>query len=851
MMKLLSYHIENYGKIHNQDGDFSDAITCICEKNGFGKSTLASFIKAMFYGLDSYTVASKGFNDRQHFYPFEGGKFGGNLTFESDGKIYRIERFFDKKSGRGDECKVYLGGAPFDGFGEEIGKTLFGLDEESFLRTVFITANEIEVSSTHSINEKLNQAVEGVGEDDGFERAIDALDKAKKSLKAARGNNDKISEKKREIGEWNAQIKNLRDMSDGLATEYVERERLHAEIGEVEKELKDAGERNLTLQKWDTYDAMQSEKARKEWTFKGLKEKYPSGLPNEKERAELQEALQKSQLLHGSLQAVVFSLEKEKTLQALEGKFENGIPMDEVIAENQEKIQQISALQRERERLVDYTPSEREKTLKKKFSFGIPQEDEWKEKRALVEEYKKKDGEWKALSTSLLQEKTEAARSRANAKPYFFLLATVLLGVGLGVLFVLQALGITLMILGGVCFAIGTVMLAVNKPLPPSNVSLEGATLQAELKLLEEKLRAFTVPYGYYSEAGVLYDVSVLEEDVKAHQAFLRAETERTAELESLTKTANALESEVARFLQSYGEDTVALQLALNRLSASLASYRALKTEKQGIERRLQELSESLKTEQSRILNLIEKYKLDISVGTMDGLKGLEVDAKAAFDLAHEIEVLNQNLIEYKERNRLTERPDEQGADTESLHARLFELRKKLANCDKRIAETERFVEKLPDAENALLLAEEKLKEYKEKYDLLADTIEALKGAEQSLKDKYVAPIKERFSVYANVLEQVLDEKISMDKDFRIVFERGGEARSDKHLSAGERSLCALCLRLALIDNMYETQRPFIVMDDPFVHLDETHMERTKALMNKLAKDRQIIYFCCHESRKI
>ena len=129
--------------------------------------------------------------------------------------------------------------------------------------------------------------------------------------------------------------------------------------------------------------------------------------------------------------------------------------------------------------------------------------------------------------------------------------------------------------------------------------------------------------------------------------------------------------------------------------------------------------------------------------------------------------------------------------------------------------------------------------------------MDALKAAEQSLKDKYIAPIKERFSAYAAVLEKVLDEKIRMDQDFRIVFERGGESRSDKHLSAGERSLCALCLRLALIDNMYEAEQPFIVMDDPFVHLDEGHMARTKTLVSELAKGKQIVYFCCHESRRI
>ena len=54
-MKLISYHIENYGKIQNQDGQFGEGVTEFCEKNGYGKTTLASFIRAMFYGLPSYT----------------------------------------------------------------------------------------------------------------------------------------------------------------------------------------------------------------------------------------------------------------------------------------------------------------------------------------------------------------------------------------------------------------------------------------------------------------------------------------------------------------------------------------------------------------------------------------------------------------------------------------------------------------------------------------------------------------------------------------------------------------------------------------------------------------------------
>ena len=50
---------------------------------------------------------------------------------------------------------------------------------------------------------------------------------------------------------------------------------------------------------------------------------------------------------------------------------------------------------------------------------------------------------------------------------------------------------------------------------------------------------------------------------------------------------------------------------------------------------------------------------------------------------------------------------------------------------------------------------------------------------------------------------------------------------------------------------MYKDEKPFIIMDDPFVHLDGEHMKRAAELINQLARDRQIIYLCCHESRKI
>ena len=47
-MKIKKCYIENFGKLHEFKYEFSDGLNIINEMNGWGKSTLATFIKVMF-----------------------------------------------------------------------------------------------------------------------------------------------------------------------------------------------------------------------------------------------------------------------------------------------------------------------------------------------------------------------------------------------------------------------------------------------------------------------------------------------------------------------------------------------------------------------------------------------------------------------------------------------------------------------------------------------------------------------------------------------------------------------------------------------------------------------------------
>lgn len=111
--------------------------------------------------------------------------------------------------------------------------------------------------------------------------------------------------------------------------------------------------------------------------------------------------------------------------------------------------------------------------------------------------------------------------------------------------------------------------------------------------------------------------------------------------------------------------------------------------------------------------------------------------------------------------------------------------------------------------------------------------------------------MRDKFIDYSELLEKTLGEKITMNRDFEISFERSGKERSEKHLSTGQRTICAFCFRLALIWNMYEGEKPFLILDDPFVSLDGQHLEKVKTLLKELSKKMQIVYFSCHESRAV
>lgn len=231
-MKLVSCRIENFGAISKAEFDFREGLTCFSNRNGAGKTTLAAFIKAMFYGLPASRANGKKFDDRKRYYPFNGGRFGGTLVFEAGGETYRVERFFGKTGTSGDELTVYKGGKRLKDLSAGLGESVFGLDCDSFGRTVFMTAEEPQGTAGEDILNKLTGEVRA--DDAGYERALKALDSRKRKLKAGRGSGGLIDRKISERERLREEIKRLENMRSSAERKYAERAGLERRAEELE-----------------------------------------------------------------------------------------------------------------------------------------------------------------------------------------------------------------------------------------------------------------------------------------------------------------------------------------------------------------------------------------------------------------------------------------------------------------------------------------------------------------------------------------------------------------------------------------------------------------------------------------
>ncbi len=151
-MKLVSCFIKNFGTLHAETLDFNQKLHVLHAENGWGKSTLAAFIKVMLYGFSGEERRLCG-REREYFLPWNGASCSGSLTFTYNGKTYTVFRSFGRKK---TEDTFLLHdtdtGLPSTVFGKNLGEEIFALDQYSFAKTILCEQTALQKDSLFTDN---------------------------------------------------------------------------------------------------------------------------------------------------------------------------------------------------------------------------------------------------------------------------------------------------------------------------------------------------------------------------------------------------------------------------------------------------------------------------------------------------------------------------------------------------------------------------------------------------------------------------------------------------------------------------------------------------------------------------
>lgn len=207
--------------------------------------------------------------------------------------------------------------------------------------------------------------------------------------------------------------------------------------------------------------------------------------------------------------------------------------------------------------------------------------------------------------------------------------------------------------------------------------------------------------------------------------------------------------------------------------------------------------------------------------------------------------LLEEKQKEWEEGPSLEESRRKLEAFRKEEEERREEIRKKRAEREAKV----RDLEFLEEQERLLEQKKEEREALEKRYNLLQKTKAYLEMAKERFALQYKEPILEAFQKY---FQSICTEPLQfqMSEDLELSFVDRGLSREQGYLSEGLQDLCRFCQKLAIFDAMFREEKAFLLLDDPFSHLDEKNGARARALLEELAKSRQIFYFTCSEERK-
>ena len=801
-MRFLECYVENFGKLQGFRYTFDAGLNTILADNGFGKSTLAAFLKCMLYGMEDTKRQDLAENDRKHYMPWQSGRCGGYLAIEHEGRRYKIERSFAAKASEDTFALYNLDtGRLSDDYTTLLGEEMLGIDRDGFERTLFLSERRLSGKNDNkTVSARLSELVGCDGDIGGVDAAMKKLDEKRKYYKKTGGRGH--------IDELAANISVYAQNISALERAREDSRRLETMLTEQKAEILTLEDRLAKL---------------------------------EAERESLRMKKSKQALIEQYYDKQTKLVEDKKRLDKLRAKFGEEVPTADEVEAATYKLREARRLKAFAEQSVDDGEfAALDARFGGKCDLGeIEMAAASAERLVACREELNSIGNISAGGSKCFSKRvptrTELIEIKKNNAKIPAICGIIAIIAAIPLLFVALYVGIIAMVIGAASLAAAIVISAAyskkleeflaglsDEPLPEKSerhayldmliakldeeetkrTAAQSAQrrvddLIAEIAERERALRELLSRIGASAANPVAEIASVRAEYIKYYQMSLSI-TKNVEERANAKKQSDELYLEVSEFLGRFEELG---ETPFETLKDMLVEYTFL--------------TSSVAEREAECAALRQRYGIEENAESYSPERMIEVEAK-----------IRECEGDLQARRREYTAAELRLASEAESYERVYEFRERMAD----------LAEQKAIAENEL--------------DTVLGAKKFISAAMENMTTKYLGRTREGFAKYREMIEGSGEREFLLDTSFALSVTDGGATHPEEAYSRGTRDLYAIATRLALSDALYIGELPPIILDDPFTALDDGKLGRALDLIEKIAKERQVLYFTCQKSRK-
>lgn len=865
-MRLLHLHVENFGTLQNFELSPNVGFNVIYQKNGWGKTTLAVFIKAMLYGLPATSKRSLDDNERKKYTPWQGGAFGGSIEFETARGRFRAERFFGAKEAQDSFALYDLDtNLPSAVYSASLGEELFGIDADGFERSTYLSQRILSGSrDNNSITAKLGDLLDDVGDIGNYDTALAALDKRRKFYTMT-GGRGAIAETEAEALKVQNDLEHCRRVEETLRLREEELAKCtaalqsaEAEAREVRSSMQKAGLARERVALSEQKNRMQSELSELMRRRERINDFFRNAPPSAEELGEGKRLYEEIKEAKARLDAIPAEIPEANTLAALRRRYPKGAPDARTLERIEQDNGELITL---RAKYAAMTEHHTDDPILARFPDGAPEKSDIKEASDTLKEAE-------ALQSAIDESHKDYLRARPTSPYILPFVVLFVLGITLTVLSFLPVFNIPFLpflVSGILLLGISCVLIF---RLCKKKQRIEKEYRERSAKLSEKRQELYASVWDFLSVCGLspasesdcIRCLTELEGLCNRYWDAVRKKNRSKEEINTVVRSINTLSARLHAVFSSFHGDLPykadyraeldLLYRELDKLTELESLARTHAAERAGTERALRDL-------QQKLLPFLRRFDPAGKMRAGECLGYVSEQYNEYHRLGREIDEKRAAMAAFVAEKKLDTAPAPTDAgEYDRLVITEKELQVRISDLGRRRTVLKNDVDHLSDEADRipeLVLKQEQLKlrlaEYRANSATVASTVKFLEEAKTALSTRYLGGMQESFSKFLSRLTQAAPDAV-MDASFDVRLRAGGQTRTMESFSRGWRDAVEFCTRLSLTDALYkDSEKPFLLLDDPFVNLDDERLPAARALLESLAADYQILYFVCHKDR--